>query len=71
MWQRLGSDRHRHFVGVGELLYAHRYPISPRILTLRAIFNKLRPEPIREPLPPPKHYEPPRATTARRRRAGR
>jgi hypothetical protein len=23
MWQRLGSDRHRHFVGVGELLYAH------------------------------------------------
>jgi hypothetical protein len=35
-----------------------RYPLSPRILTLKAILNKIRPEPVREPLPPLKHYEP-------------
>jgi hypothetical protein len=44
-----------------------RYPLSPRIRTLKAILNKLRPEPIREPLPPPKVYAPLRATAARRR----
>jgi hypothetical protein len=44
-----------------------RYPLSPRIVTLKAILNKLRPEPIREPLPPPKHYEPPRFIRGRRR----
>jgi hypothetical protein len=48
-----------------------RYPLSPRIQTLRAILQKLRPEPVREPLPPPKVYAPPRATATRRRRAGR
>jgi hypothetical protein len=42
-------------------------PLSPRIRSLRAILAKLRPEPIREPLPPPKVYAPPRATPARRR----
>jgi hypothetical protein len=41
------------------------YPFSPRISTLRAILDeKLRPEPVLEPLPPPKHYAPPRATRA-------
>jgi hypothetical protein len=45
-----------------------RYPLSPRIRTLRAILGKLRPEPIREPFQPPKVYAPPRATAARRRR---
>ena len=45
-----------------------KYPLSPRIQTLKAILAKIRPEPVREPLPPLKHYEPPRATTARRRR---
>jgi hypothetical protein len=45
-----------------------RYPLSPRIRTLRAILAKLRPEPVREPLPPPRAYAPPRATAARRRR---
>jgi len=34
---------------------------SPRIRTLRAILPKLRPEPVREPLPPRKVYAPPRA----------
>ncbi len=45
-----------------------RYPFSARIQTLRAILAKLKPEPAREPLPPPKVYAPPRATAARRRR---
>jgi len=39
-----------------------RYPLSPRVRTLKAILAKLRPEPVREPLPPPKVYAPPRAT---------
>jgi hypothetical protein len=43
-----------------------RYPLSPRIRTLQAILNKIRPETKREPLPPQKHYEPPRAGRYRR-----
>jgi hypothetical protein len=55
-----------------EIVENDRYPFSPRIRTLRAILHKLRPEPARKPLPPPpKVYAPPRATAARRRRAGR
>ena len=42
-----------------------RYPLSPRILTLKAILAKLRPEPVREPLPAPKVYGPPRAKRRR------
>jgi hypothetical protein len=48
-----------------------RYPFSRRIRSLRAILAELRPEPVREPLPPPKVYAPPRATAGRRRHAGR
>jgi hypothetical protein len=48
-----------------------RYPFTPRIQTLRAILAKLRPEPARELLPPPKVYTAPRAITVRRRPAGR
>jgi hypothetical protein len=29
-----------------------RYPLSRRVQTLKAILAKLRPEPLREPLPP-------------------
>jgi hypothetical protein len=43
-----------------------RYPLSPRIQTLKAIVAKIRPEPIHEPLPPLEHYEPPRAGARRR-----
>lgn len=43
-----------------------RYPFSPRIQSLRAILVKLRPEPVREPAPPPKVYAPPRAAGRRR-----
>jgi hypothetical protein len=45
-----------------------RYPPSPHIRTLGEILAKLRPEPVREPLPPLKAYAPPRTTAARRRR---
>ena len=45
-----------------------RYPLSPRVQILQAVLAKIRPEPPREPLPPMKHYEPPRATAGRRRR---
>jgi hypothetical protein len=57
--------------GLRDVIDGDRYPLSPRIRTLRAILAKPRPEPVREPLPPPKVYAPPRATAARRRRAGR
>jgi hypothetical protein len=30
-----------------------RYPFSPRIRTLKDILAKLRPEPVRKPLPAP------------------
>jgi hypothetical protein len=34
------------------LIDGDRYFMSPRIKTLRAIRAKIRPEPVREPLPP-------------------
>jgi hypothetical protein len=54
---------------LGDITGNDRYPFSARIRTLRAILSKLRPEPAREPLRPPKVYAPPRATAARRRAA--
>jgi hypothetical protein len=51
-----------------DIVESDKYPFSPRIRTLSAILAKHRPEPVREPLPPPKRYEPPRAAAARRRR---
>ena len=44
-----------------------RYPLSPRVLTLKTILAKLRPEPAHDPLPPLKHDEPPRIGAKRRR----
>jgi hypothetical protein len=44
-----------------------RYPHSERIRTLKGILDKLVPPPVREPLPPPKVYAPPRATPKQRR----
>jgi hypothetical protein len=37
-----------------DIVESDRYPLSPRIRTLRGILGKLRPEPPREPLPPPR-----------------
>jgi hypothetical protein len=45
-----------------------RYPFPSRIRTLREIRAKRKPYPVREPLPPTRRYEPPRATAGRRRR---
>jgi hypothetical protein len=54
---------------LNDIIDGDRYFLSPRIRTLKAIRSKIRPEPVREPLPPPpKRYAPPRATAARRRR---
>ena len=47
-----------------DIVENDRYPFSPRIQTLRAILAKLRPEPVRKPLPPLKVYAPPRGTAA-------
>jgi hypothetical protein len=43
-----------------------RYPLAPRVRTLKDILAKLRPEPAREPLPPPNADAPPRASAAQR-----
>jgi len=44
-----------------------RFPMSPRVQLWQRILAKIRPEPVREPLPPPKVYAPPRASPRRRR----
>jgi hypothetical protein len=49
------------------IIEGDRYFLSPRIQTLQEIRNMMRPEPTREPLPEPKHYEPPRGGRYRRR----
>jgi hypothetical protein len=56
---------------LSQTINGHRYPLASRIQTLKAILAKIRPEPARAPLPPPKVYAPPRATAARRQPAGR
>ena len=48
-----------------------RFPLSPRIVTLRRILDKLDPQPEHEPLPPPRIYAPPRAKAGQRRGTGR
>ena len=54
------------------LIDGDRYFLSERVKILKAIRAKIRPEPVREPLPsPPKPYAPPRATAKQRRRAAR
>ena len=50
-----------------QIIEGDRYPLSPRILTLKAIRAKLRPGPVREPLPSRKHYAPPHVGRRRRR----
>jgi len=51
-----------------EITGNDRCQVSPRIRTLKAILAQLRPEPVREPLPPPKVYARPKASAARKRR---
>jgi hypothetical protein len=51
-----------------DIVENDHYPFSHRIRVLRDILAKLRPEPVHEPLPPPKVYAPPRFVSGRRRR---
>ena len=44
-----------------------RYPLSPRIQTLKGILAKIRSDPARQPLPPPKAYAPPSMGRYKRR----
>ena len=53
---------------LGDAIEADRFPLSPRVQTLKGILAKIRPEPAREPLPPPKVYAPPRAAARQRQR---
>jgi hypothetical protein len=39
-----------------DIVESDKFPFSSRIRTLREILQKLRPEPVREPLPPRRHY---------------
>jgi hypothetical protein len=50
-----------------DIVESDRYPFSARIRSLRGIRAKLRPEPAREPPPPPKVYAPPSRGRYRRR----
>jgi hypothetical protein len=50
-----------------EIVENARYPFSPRVRTLRGILAKIRPEPARKPLPPPKLYAPPSKGSYKRR----
>ena len=52
---------------LSETIDSDRYPLSLRILTLKAILAKIRPEPVRKPLPPLQHFEPPSKGRYRRR----
>lgn len=51
-----------------RVIDSDRYPFSSRIRTLGAILAKLKPEPVRELLPPRKHHQLPRFTRGRRAR---
>jgi len=44
-----------------------RQPPLPALAALKSILNKLQPQPVREPLPPPKLYTPPQARPSQRR----
>ena len=50
-----------------HIIDGDRYILSSRIQTLTAIRDKIRPPVVREPLPPLRHYEPPRAKARGRR----
>jgi hypothetical protein len=53
---------------LSQIVQNDRYPLSPRIVPLKEILAKLRPEAERRSLPPLRHYEPPSRGRYRRRR---
>jgi hypothetical protein len=65
---RRGRERPVRWIDVCYIL-GRSLPLSPRIVALKEILRKLRPEPAREaPLPPPRHYELPSRGRYRSRR---
>jgi hypothetical protein len=54
-----------------QIIENDRYFLSPRIKGLQEIRGMIQPYPPRPLAQPTKHYEPPRATAARRRQASR
>jgi hypothetical protein len=53
---------------LSQIIEYDRYPLSPRIRTLKEILGKLRPEPARPAAsPPPRVYAPPSKGRYRRR----
>jgi hypothetical protein len=44
---------------LSQIVQNDRYPLSPSIVALKEILGQLRLEPVREPLPPRRYYEPP------------
>ena len=48
-----------------------RYFMSPRIKALKSIRGKIRPEPVREPLPPPPKLRAAEGDSSTETRAGR
>jgi hypothetical protein len=54
---------------LSQIIEYDRYPLSPRIRTLKEILGKLRPEPARPAAsPPPRVYAPPSKGRYSRRR---
>jgi hypothetical protein len=53
---------------LSQIIDGDRYPLSPRIGVLKEIPGQLRPAPVREPLPPRRHYELPSKGRYSRRR---
>jgi hypothetical protein len=51
-----------------RIIEGDRYPLSPRIRTLKEIRAMIKPYPVREPLPATKLYEPPSKGRYQRRR---
>jgi hypothetical protein len=43
---------------LSHVIDSDRYPLSPRARTLKGILEKLKPLPVRKPLPPSKVYAP-------------
>jgi hypothetical protein len=51
-----------------SIIQNDRYPLSPRIVALKAILAMMQLEPKQEPLPPRRYYEPPSKGRYGRRR---
>ena len=64
----LTDDEHAALVWLAKhALDTDRFPMSPRLYSLRATLAKPETQPLREPRSPPKVYAPPKASAARRR----